>query len=83
MKHPRTPRLARLLLWLAVGYLVLPIDLIPDCLPGIGHLDDLILVPALILLALKLVPPDVVAQCRARAKEQEHAARRPRTGETL
>ena len=64
----RTPWLAKALLGLAVGYLLMPFDLIPDFVPVIGHLDDLIIVPALVLLALKLIPADVVQNCRARAQ---------------
>lgn len=65
-RDPRTPFLARALLWLAIGYALLPFDLIPDFIPVLGHLDDLVVVPALILLAMKRVPPEV---------KQEHARR--------
>ena len=63
--HPRTPKLAKLLIRLAVGYAVSPLDLVPDFVPGIGHLDDELIVPLLVFLALKLIPEDVVAECRA------------------
>ncbi len=68
MADPRTPWIARLWLGLAVGYLLLPFDLIPDFIPVIGHVDDLIVVPALVLLALKLIPEAVVQDCRRRAQ---------------
>lgn len=66
--HPGTPPMARWLLGLAVGYALLPFDLIPDFLPVIGHLDDLVIVPGLIFLAIRLVPDDVRAACRAAAE---------------
>ena len=69
LRHPQTPWLAKALLWLAVAYLMLPFDLIPDFLLVIGHLDDLIIVPGLIFLAFKLIPAQVVSECRARLKE--------------
>ncbi len=65
-KDPRTPQPAKWLLGLAVGYTLLPFDLIPDFIPVIGHLDDVIIVSALIIIALKLVPAEVVADCRSR-----------------
>lgn len=64
LKHPRTPWLAKLLLGLAVGYVLLPFDLIPDFIPVIGHADDLVIVPLLVYLALKLIPDEVLADCR-------------------
>lgn len=68
-KDSRTPRLAKWLLGIAVGYALLPFDLIPDFIPLIGYLDDLIIVPLLIIIALKMVPREVVEECRHRAKE--------------
>lgn len=64
----RTPWLARILLGCGVAYALSPIDLIPDFVPILGHLDDAIIVPALILLGLKLVPKDVVREHRERLR---------------
>ncbi|MCH8207309.1 MAG: DUF1232 domain-containing protein [Chloroflexi bacterium] len=63
----RTPRVAKLLLAFAIFYAVSPLDLIPDFIPVIGLLDDVIIVPGLIILALRLTPKDVVEDCRVRA----------------
>lgn len=68
LRDARTPRAAKFLLALAVGYTLLPFDLIPDFIPVIGHLDDLIIVPALIVLALKMIPEEVIRECRAKEK---------------
>lgn len=51
------------------AYALSPIDLIPDFIPVLGYLDDLVIVPAGIALAVRLVPDDVLAECRARAAE--------------
>ena len=68
LKDSRTPRPAKLLLGLAIGYLFLPFDLISDFIPVVGQLDDVIIVPAMVILALKMIPRDVVEDCRERAK---------------
>lgn len=56
---------------MAIGYLLLPFDLIPDFIPVIGHLDDLVIVPGLIYLALKMIPDEVVAECRRKVTEAD------------
>lgn len=68
-RDPRTPWYAKLLIAGIVAYALSPIDLIPDFVPVLGYLDDLILIPLGIALAIRLVPPPVLADCRARAKE--------------
>jgi uncharacterized membrane protein YkvA (DUF1232 family) len=62
-----TPILAKLIIGVAVCYALSPIDLIPDFIPVIGLLDDVILLPALVAVAVKLIPPEVMKDCRARA----------------
>jgi uncharacterized membrane protein YkvA (DUF1232 family) len=68
-KDPRVPWYARLFAALVVGYAFSPIDLIPDFIPILGYLDDLILVPLGILLALKMIPAAVMAESREKARE--------------
>ena len=68
-RDPRTPWYAKLLVAGIVAYAVSPIDLIPDFVPVLGYLDDLILIPAGIALAVKLVPDSVLTDCRAQAQE--------------
>lgn len=70
-RHPRTPWYAKLLLLAIVAYAVSPIDLIPDFVPVIGLLDDVLLLPLAIALALKLIPRSVMAECRAQAAMDE------------
>jgi uncharacterized membrane protein YkvA (DUF1232 family) len=66
-RDPRTPPVARLVALAVAGYAPSPIDLIPDVIPVIGQLDDLIVVPLGIALAIRLVPPELMAEFRARA----------------
>ena len=75
-RDPRVPWYARLFVAGVVAYALSPIDLIPDFVPVIGYLDDLLLVPLGIMLALRMVPRHVLAECRARA-HAELAGNRP------
>jgi uncharacterized membrane protein YkvA (DUF1232 family) len=69
LKHPKMPFWSKVVCFIAVAYALSPIDLIPDFIPVLGYLDDLILVPALVWLALKLIPAEVMNQSRAQAVE--------------
>src|SRR5512146_897709 len=68
-RDPRTPWYAKGLVLLIVAYALSPIDLIPDFVPVLGYLDDLIIIPGGIVLALKLIPPQVMEQARQQAQE--------------
>ena len=77
-RDPRVPWYAKLLAACVVAYAFSPIDLIPDFIPVLGYLDDVVIVPLGILLALRLIPPDVMAECRARA-DQDRPSSKPRS----
>lgn len=79
-KDPATPLAARVAIACAIGYAVSPVDLIPDFIPVLGQLDDLLIVPALIALAIRLIPPAVAARCRKEAWRAFSSGRRFRTG---
>ena len=66
-KHPLTPWHAKALGLFVVAYALSPIDLIPDFIPVLGYVDDVLLLPALIWLTVRLLPPDVLAECRQQA----------------
>jgi uncharacterized membrane protein YkvA (DUF1232 family) len=68
-RDPRVPWYAKALVAVVVGYAFSPIDLIPDFIPVLGYLDDLILLPLGVAVVLKMIPGEVMADCRARSKE--------------
>ena len=70
-REPRTPWYARVVAALVVAYAFSPIDLIPDFVPVLGYLDDLLLLPLGIALVLAMIPPEVMADCRVRARAME------------
>jgi len=79
-RHPRTPWYAKLIVAGCVAYALTPVDLVPDAIPVIGLIDDLIFIPLAVALAVRFVPAPVLADCRARSAEIE--ARAPRLSRT-
>jgi len=67
-RDPRVPWYAKAFAACVIGYALSPIDLIPDPIPVLGHLDDLILVPLGVLIARRLIPAPVLTECRERAR---------------
>lgn len=67
-RDPRVPWYAKVFIACVVAYAFSPIDLIPDFIPILGYADDLILVPLGITLALKMIPPEVLVECREQAQ---------------
>lgn len=79
-RHPETPWHVRLLCLLVVAYALSPIDLIPDFIPVLGYLDDMLLLPVLIHLSVKLLPEQVISESRQQAADwQEQRQRKPRS----
>lgn len=68
-KDPRVPWYARAFAAVVVGYAFSPIDLIPDPIPVLGYLDDLVLIPLGVALAIRMIPPHVLAECREEAHQ--------------
>ena len=69
-RDPRVPLYARVFAACVVGYAFSPIDLIPDPIPVLGYLDDLILIPLGVALAIRMIPEPVLAECREKAREK-------------
>ena len=79
-RHPEVPWYAKVGAALVVGYALSPIDLIPDFIPVLGYLDDLILVPLGVIVVMKMIPGPVLAECRQNAKlliDQDKAEKQP------
>ena len=74
-RHPQTPWPAKLVALTTVAYILSPIDLIPDFIPLLGYLDELVLVPIAISIILRLTPAEVVRECRQQAAAMTDAAR--------
>jgi uncharacterized membrane protein YkvA (DUF1232 family) len=68
-RHPRVPLYARVFAACVVGYAFSPIDLIPDPIPVLGYLDDLVLIPLGVALAIRMIPTPVLAECREKARQ--------------
>jgi uncharacterized membrane protein YkvA (DUF1232 family) len=68
-KHKDTPIAAKIIIGITLGYALSPIDLIPDFIPILGYLDDIIILPLLILISVSLVPKNIILECEEEAKE--------------
>lgn len=68
--HPQTPTRARIAIGAALAYAASPVDLIPDWIPILGHLDDLIVIPALLYLGLRSIPDAVIRECRSLSERE-------------
>lgn len=69
LKDHRTPLFAKILIVLTISYALSPIDLIPDFIPIFGYLDDLVILPLMISVSIKLIPKEVLTECRKKAQE--------------
>jgi uncharacterized membrane protein YkvA (DUF1232 family) len=75
-RDPRVPWYAKLIAGAVAAYALSPIDLIPDFVPVVGHLDDLVIVPLGLLLVIKLIPPDVMQELRSAAEHYDRPVSR-------
>jgi uncharacterized membrane protein YkvA (DUF1232 family) len=72
-RDPRTPWYAKGVALLVVAYALSPIDLIPDFIPLLGYLDDLVIIPLGVFIVIRMIPPQVLADCRLEAAQQAQA----------
>ena len=69
LKKKETPWFARILAVLTIGYALSPIDLIPDFIPVLGYVDDLIILPLLVAATVRLIPDEIIEQCRKQSEQ--------------
>lgn len=69
VRHPDVPLIAKVVIGLVVAYALSPIDLVPDFIPVLGWLDDLLLIPLGLWIAIRLIPVDIWRECQARARK--------------
>ncbi|HUQ84806.1 MAG TPA: DUF1232 domain-containing protein [Candidatus Limnocylindrales bacterium] len=70
LRDKRTPFMGKIFLGMAIGYLLLPFDLIPDFIPVLGQLDDLLIVPGLFIIGIKLIPKEIIDECRKKQNRE-------------
>jgi len=70
MSHPRCPRISRICLGAAIAYVLSPIDIIPDIIPILGYLDEIIILSVLIYLAMRFIPKDLAKEIRMEMKNE-------------
>lgn len=68
LKKKETPITAKILAGITIAYALSPIDLIPDFIPVLGYIDDVIILPGLIALTVRMIPPNIIAECRIQAE---------------
>lgn len=68
LKHPKTPWYAKVMAALTVAYALSPIDLVPDFVPVLGYLDDVLILPAMVVLTVKFIPKEVYRECQIQAE---------------
>nr|MDA3810214.1 YkvA family protein [Spirochaetaceae bacterium] len=69
-KNPKTGRLPKIIIFITLGYALSPVDLIPDFIPVLGYLDDLIILPVLISLSIRLIPKEIIEESRVKANQE-------------
>ncbi len=69
-KNPKTKLLPKIIIFITLGYALSPVDLIPDFIPVLGYLDDILIIPALITLSIKLIPKDIIDESKEKALKE-------------